>query len=187
MKYELSINFLKQNFNYKNFCDDINFAFKNEILDYPLDTSILNHSIFKKVGKYMTSYESSKVDKEEEDWWENSEKVEEDFFSEKNKTFYNWFIKERNNGQLLPKLNNNFKLIYNLNIGNIFYSLIFSKFNKTYYFFETWDNYNIIRYIYSQEPTKKELVILIKKILKDSDPELDLEIFEDYFENFFQK
>ena len=37
----------------------------------------------------MTSYESSKVDKEEEDWWENSEKVEEDFFSEKN----NWFKK----------------------------------------------------------------------------------------------
>ena len=35
-KYELSLNFLKNNFNYKNFCEDLDFAYEKNYKDYPI-------------------------------------------------------------------------------------------------------------------------------------------------------
>ena len=56
-RYELSLNFLKNNFNYKNFCEDLNFAYEKNHKDYPIDEIILHHSIFDKVGKFNTIQE----------------------------------------------------------------------------------------------------------------------------------
>ena len=78
-RYELSLNFLKNNFNYKNFCEDLNFAYEKNHKDYPIDEIILHHSIFDKVGKFNTIQEVDEIKEDEKDWSENSDKISKDF------------------------------------------------------------------------------------------------------------
>ena len=183
-KYEFSLDYFKKNFNYKNFCEDLDYAINKKIFDYPIDSIILHHTIFDKVKKYMVP---TKIDENyvESDWDKYSEKVENEFFNnKKNKEFKDWFLKKRDSGLLLTSLNNNFTLIHNLNIEIQYFSLIYSKFNNKYYFFETWEEWHIVRDSFNKEPSKENIITIIKKIYKDADPKIELSLFEEDFNNF---
>ena len=182
--YELTLNFLKKNFNYKNFCDDLDFAYEKKHKDYPIDEIILHHSIFEKVGKYNTVHNENEKNEEEKDWWENSDKIDKDFHSDKHKDFYAWFIAERNKGTLLPLINKNFELIHNFNIGTMNFSLIYSNFNKIYYFFETWEDMNVVLNKYNKIPPKEIIIDFIKKEFISADAELDTFDFDECFEDY---
>ncbi len=183
-KYHFTLDYFKQNFKYRNFCEDLDYVIKNQILDYPIDAIILHHTIFDKVGKFMTP---TKIDEnyQETDWDKYSEKVDNEFFdNKKNKKFKDWFLKKRDSGLLLTSLNSNFTLIHNLNIGFQYFSLIYSKFNNKYYFFETWEEWHIARNSFSKEPSKHKIIEMIKKKYKDSDPKIELSVFEEDFNDF---
>ena len=183
-RYELSLNFLKNNFNYKNFCEDLNFAYEKNHKDYPIDEIILHHSIFDKVGKFNTIQEVDEIKEDEKDWSENSDKISKDFYSDKNKDFYDWFIAERNKGTLLPSISENFELIHNFNIGTLNYSLIYSNFNKIYYFFETWEDMNVVINKYNKKPSKENIIDFMKQKFISDDVELDTYILDECFDNY---
>ena len=184
-KYQFTLDYFKQNFKYKNFCEALDNALINKIdfSLFPVDAMIVHHAVFDNVG----TYGPVKIDEnyKETDWDKYFEKVENEFFNnKKNKKFKDWFLKQLDSGLLLTVLNNNFKLIHNLDVGNQHYSLIYSKFNKKYYFFESVDEFYIIRNSFNKEPSKENIITIIKKILKDIDSKIELSLFEEDFNNF---
>ncbi len=46
------------------------------------------------------------------------------------------------------------------------------------------DEFYIIRNSFNKEPSKENIITIIKKIFKDSDPKIELSLFEEYFNNF---
>ena len=134
-KYKFTVPFFKENFNVKNFCEELDYLFKKKQKEPPIYCFILYHTIFDEVGKFFVA---TKIDKnyKETDFDKYSEKIDDEFMNnKKNEKFKKWMIKSAENGTLLEKLSNNFKLIYNFQIA-LPQSLIFSKLNNKYYHFE---------------------------------------------------
>ena len=134
-KYKFTVPFFKENFNVKNFCEELDYLFKKKQKEPPIYSFILYHTIFDEVGKFFVA---RKIDKnyKETDFDKYSEKIDDEFMNnKKNEKFKKWMIKSAENGTLLEKLSNNFKLIYNFQIA-IPHSLVFSKLNNKYYHFE---------------------------------------------------
>ena len=75
-----------------------------------------------------------------------TDKLIDDYYNKKNQNFRKWVEKSRDKGELLPKLSDNFKLIYHFPMDSN-HSLIYSKFNKTYYYIQVayvWDKKKVL-------------------------------------------
>ena len=104
-----------------------------------------------------------------------TDKLIDDYYNKKNQNFRKWVEKSRDKGELLPKLSDNFKLIYHFPMDSN-HSLIYSKFNKTYYYIQVayvWDKkkqkrsnfeeWHVIRKKYKKKMSKNEF---FKKIIQ---------------------
>jgi hypothetical protein len=64
------------------------------------------------------------------------------------------------------------------------YSLIHSNFNKIYYFFETWEDMNVVINKYNKKPSKEVIIDFMKKKFIYADVELDTYILDECFDNY---
>ena len=131
MNFKYNIPYLKKNFNFKNFINDLSKIIDN---DYPLIEDIIWYSAFKKIdAKLLFSAE----------WDKYAQKLVDDFYKVRNKKFRLKIHNYEYDGTLLERINDNFKLevFYDFSIES--HSLIKSKFkNKYFHLFalRDWDN-----------------------------------------------
>lgn len=142
MNFKYNLPYLKKNFNFKNFINDLPKIINN---DYPLIEDIILYSAFKKINtKLLFSAE----------WNKYAQKLVDDFYKVRNKKFRLKIHNYEYDGTLLERINDNFKLEVFYDFSTESHSLIKSKFkNKYFHLFalRNWDNkknrpVNIIQY-----------------------------------------
>lgn len=147
-EYKLSVKYLKENFNYKNFCKEMDLLVDLRSKDEELwrlapeiTRYIVYHSLFNKLFKFNTIQEVGNETKEDIDWENNQNKIDSDYFDKKNLKLRKWMFNELCKGTLFEEINSNFKLIYHFPMSWD-ETLIFSKFNKRYYHFSFLPSYD---------------------------------------------
>ena len=128
--------YFKKNFRYKDLCEHyLPYFTGSSLLTSCLFCVAFNHSIKEQTSDYIDSEYNEIVKRMNQ---------------KENDKFISSLLKKEINGTLLPYLNNNFSLIYSLDIdsGLIKNHLIYSKYNDNYYWFKTImlldDNKNLI-------------------------------------------
>jgi len=128
--------YFKKNFRYKDLCEHYLPCFTgSSLLTSCLFCVAFNHSIKEQTSDYIDGEYNEIVKRMDQ---------------KENDKFISSLLKKEINGTLLPYLNNNFSLIYSLDIdtGLIKNHLIYSKYNDNYYWFKTImlldDNKNLI-------------------------------------------
>ena len=150
MRFEYNLSYLKKNFNFKNFVNDLS---KNTNNDYALIEEIIWYAAFQKID--INSYE----------WNKYAQKIVDDFYKVKNKKFRFKIHNLEYDGTLLERINDNFKLevFYDFNV--VSHALIKSKFKNKYFHLlalRSWDDkknkpINIIEHHYIEKVYKKKI------------------------------
>ena len=135
-KYNFNLNILKKNFNFKNFCEELDYLvglryenwdlYKEQVGIYKY---LIYFSFYQKVPLLNTVMEADDTSEFGKDY----HIIDKEFGSKKNSKIREEIITKIADGSIFEFFNDNFKLIYHFPMNCFVASLIYSKFNKTYY------------------------------------------------------
>ena len=181
-KYKFTVPYFKKNFNVKNFCKELDNLIKYKALEPPITDIIIYHIIFEfeevpsfNVPVLMNINETT-------DWDKYVQKVDADFLSKKNQKFRKWMFDSRDDGTLLQKLSNNFKLIYLLKSFET-HSLVFSKQNHKYYYLIVTMDDNYYKNRTTHHKVHGSAWYTVKKSFKNK---ISKKKFADVVDNFYK-
>jgi len=124
-KVKFTESYFKKNFKYKDMCAKL--PYTEDIIAQLIYSVAFNLSIPEHTSDYI-----------DDQYIEITKRL----VSKKNKKFFETLKKKELSGTLLPYFSKNFKLIYHFDFTLFITSLIYSKYNKTYYYYHmdfVWD------------------------------------------------